>query len=372
MQKFLQLVLSGMVTGGIFSIMASGLVLTYQTSGIFNFAHGAIAFATAYFYYQLNTGQGMNNWLAAAISILVFAPLLGLLLDRILLRRLAAAPVYARIVGTIGLLVALPKLMLWLFEDVGDHLLGADFPKQIDVQQTSVRVGILGKAHHVENFGFIGLDRVNLTHDQIAVFVSAAIAAVVLWYVVKRTRVGLEMRAVVDRDTLASLRGVNRARTSAVAWILTMMLAGLGGILISALFLLNDDIFTLVVLGSLAAVAFAGIRGFDPHNISIPMAFAGGLGLGVISNLAYGYRDTFFPKFVQEISGFRSAIPYLLTLLILVIAAARTRGRQAGSVTDEAPPRDHRVGLPTWRRRLPWVLATLALMAYSFQWTGIS
>jgi len=109
---FLNLVISGIVTGAIYSIMASGLVLTYQTSGIFNFAHGAIAFATAYFYYQLHTGQGVPIIPAAILAVLIFAPLMGIILDAILLRRLASAPIYPRIVGTIGLLVALPNLCL--------------------------------------------------------------------------------------------------------------------------------------------------------------------------------------------------------------------------------------------------------------------
>src|SRR5579862_5106761 len=114
MTKFLELFIPGVVSGGIYAVMAVGLVLTYETSGIFNFAHGAVAFTTAYLYYQLHTGQHLPIPVAAAISIFVFAPLLGLLLDAALLRRLAAAPVYARIVGTIGLLVALPNLALWL------------------------------------------------------------------------------------------------------------------------------------------------------------------------------------------------------------------------------------------------------------------
>src|SRR5205823_13017005 len=87
MDKFLNLVLSGLVTGAIYSIMASGLVLTYTTSGIFNFAHGAVAFATAYLYYQLNTGLGVPIVPSVIICVFLFAPLLGLALDRILLRR---------------------------------------------------------------------------------------------------------------------------------------------------------------------------------------------------------------------------------------------------------------------------------------------
>src|SRR6266540_3374286 len=344
--------------------MASGLVLTYQTSGIFNFAHGAIAFTTAFFYYQLHAGQGVPIVPAAILSVLVFAPLLGLLLDRILLRRLAAAPVYARIVGTIGLLVALPNLALWLVESVGDEVLGLNVLRISDRSALGGQAPGLGpQPPHVYRFGWLGLPEVHLDSDQLAVFVSAALAAVLLWYVVRRTRVGLEMRAVVDREHLASLRGVNRARTSALAWTLTMMLAGLGGILIAPLFQLNADFYTLVVLGSLAAVAASGLK-------SIPIAFAAGLALGVVQNLVAGYGDQFLPSFLNNLSGFKSSIPYILTFVILVVVAREQR-RQAGSVAEEAPPPDHRAGLPAWRRRLPWVVATLALVAFSLQWIDV-
>ena len=136
MDKFLNLVLSGSVTGAIYSIMAAGLILTYTTSGMFNFAHGAVAFVTAFFYFELNTGQGIPIVPAVIISVLVFAPLLGLALNYILLRRLAKAPVYAQIVGTIGLLVALPALALWLVETLGNTVLHLDLP--------SVNVGDAG------------------------------------------------------------------------------------------------------------------------------------------------------------------------------------------------------------------------------------
>ena len=128
MDKFLNLLFSGAVSGGIYAVMAAGVVLTYQTSGIFNFAHGAVAFVTAYFFFQLNTGLDVPVVPAALISVLIFAPLLGLALDRILLRRLATAPVYARIVGSIGLLIALPALALWLVEALGNTVLDFGLP----------------------------------------------------------------------------------------------------------------------------------------------------------------------------------------------------------------------------------------------------
>ena len=129
MQKFLNLVISGMVTGAIYSIMASGLVLTYQTSGIFNFSHAAVAFTSAYFYFQLNSGQGIPIVPSLIITVCFFAPLLGLALDRIVLGRLSTAPIYARIVGTIGLLVALPAFAQWLVDAVLIDWLGLHLAK---------------------------------------------------------------------------------------------------------------------------------------------------------------------------------------------------------------------------------------------------
>jgi ABC-type branched-subunit amino acid transport system ATPase component/branched-subunit amino acid ABC-type transport system permease component len=357
MTQFWNLTFSGLVTGAIYAIMASGLVLTYSTSGIFNFAHGAVAFATAYLYYQLNTGLGVPIVPALIISAFIFAPVLGLLLDRILLRRLAKAPVYARIVGTIGLLVALPALIQWLVVAVGNDVLDLGL-RGNDAVNEGVPVAGIGPTPH-DNYKIAG---VVLNSDQIAVFVVAAIAAIVLWFVIRRTRVGLEMRAVVDRESLANIRGVNAARTSAAAWIMTMILAGLGGVLIAPLFQLQDIVFTLVVLGSLAAVVLGGLR-------SIPIAFVGGLLLGVIQNLVAGYSDDFLPKFLSNLSGLKSSVPFLL-VIVLLLFIGRDRSRRGGSLADDVPPPDHRDGMSRLRRQLPWAIWTLILIAFSLGWFG--
>jgi len=358
--KFLNLVLSGSVTGGIYSIMAAGLILTYTTSGMFNFAHGAVAFVTAFLYFELNTGQGIPIVPALVISVLIFAPLLGLALNYVLLRRLAKAPVYAQIVGTIGLLVALPALALWLVNTVGNTVLQLDLPT-LNAGDAGVNGPGIGPTPAKVLHPLAG---VSIDTDQLAVLITAGVAAALLWWVIRRTRAGLEMRAVVDRSELAGLRGVNEGRASGLAWILTMILAGLGGVLITPLFQLDDGLFTLVVLGSLAAVALGGLR-------SIPIGFVGGLLLGVIQNLFAGYGDEFLPKFLTNLSGFRSSIPFVLTLLLLFLVAARERARKTGSAAELAAPIDHRAGLPAWRRRLPWAVFTVALLAFSLQWVDV-
>ncbi|MGH9014791.1 MAG: ABC transporter permease subunit [Acidimicrobiia bacterium] len=357
MEKFVNLVISGAVAGAIYSIMASGLVLTYQTSGIFNFAHGAVAFVTAFLFFQLHqpTSAGGLGWPivpAAVVSILVFAPLLGLVLDRLLLRRLAQAPVYARIVGTVGLLIALPALALWLVETVANAVLELALPENAPGFEPA------GLGPTPRKVVWRPLEGVAVNSNQLAVWLAAALAVVLLWLVLRHTRIGLEMRAGVDRSQLAALRGVDAGRTSAVAWTMTMALAGLGGVVLAPLFGLTDLDFTFVVLGSLAAVVLSGLR-------SVPIAFAGGLLLGITQNLVFGYA----PDVLTDISGFQASIPFVLTV-VLIFFLGRERGRVAGSVAEEAPPPDHRAGLPTWRRLLPWTVAVGALVFYELQIAG--
>jgi len=356
-ERFLNLTVSGLVTGAIYSIMASGLVLTYQTSGIFNFGHGAVAFAVAYFYFQLHSGEGIHWVPSLILSVLVFAPLLGLLLDRVLMRRLSAAPVYARIVGTIGLVVALPALIQWLAEVFADVVLGLELQSARGLRATGAEIpGIGPEKREVFHIGDIVLD-----HHKLAIFIAAALSALILWAVLRKTRIGLAMRVVVDRRELAGLRGINEARTSQAAWVLTMMLAGLAGVLVTPIFQLADYQYTGIVYASLFAVALSGLR-------SIPIAFAGGLVLGVMQNLIAGYSDEILPDFVAKLSGLKPSLPLLGTLLLLFVQAGRVKAREAGSVADERPPTDYRAGLPAWRRRLPWIVFTLLLAAFSFQW----
>src|SRR5262249_28770376 len=116
MEKFLNLTLSGAVTGALYSLVAAGLVLTYTSTGIFNLGYGAVAFTSAFLYYELHTGLGWPIVPAALVTILVFAPLLGLVLDRLIFRRLTDAPDSAKIMATVGVLVALPALAKWIVE----------------------------------------------------------------------------------------------------------------------------------------------------------------------------------------------------------------------------------------------------------------
>ena len=91
MSQFWPFIIAGLATGSLYALAALGLVLTYKTSGIFNFAHGAIAAGAAYIFFELHTRNGMSWPLAGVIVIFVVAPIAGILTER-LARGLADAP----------------------------------------------------------------------------------------------------------------------------------------------------------------------------------------------------------------------------------------------------------------------------------------
>ncbi len=348
MSKLLTLVLSGIVTGGLYAILSSGLVLTYQVAGVFNFAHGATAFVSALTFFELHSFAHWPIVPAALVTVLVFAPLLGVLLDVVMLRKLARSGITAQIVATIGLSIALPAAGLYV---VGEANL-----KTTDLVTTPPGVG--PTPAHVWHLTKL----VPFNTDQLAILSAAAFTAVLLWILVRRTPLGLQMRACVDRRDLASLRGVDPGRSSLISSTLSTTLAGLAGVLGAPLLsLAAPNNYTEAMLVSAAAAVFARFT-------SIPLAFTFGLGLGVAQNLLAGYITPHV-----GVTGLASATPYILIFIGLLLLNA-TRGRRAGTVSDEKMRGFDINRLPVWRRVWPWTAATIVLVVWilltSSVWLG--
>ncbi len=333
-------VLSGLVAGALYALMATGLTLSYSASGVFNFAHGSIGFLSAFTFFQLHTGLGWPLVPAAVLTICVLAPALGYLLHVVMFRRLARAGETAQIVATIGLSIALPALGIWTVERL--VAAGADLP----LADNQFAVPGLGPSPAEHWHLFVPVDS-----DQVATFVAAAVCAGGLWLLLRHTRLGLGMRATVDAPSLAALRGIDPDRTSGVAWALSSALAGLTGVLAAPLLGLDPSAFTVLLLIAATASVFGRLR-------SIPVTFAAGLALGVAQNLVAAYSG-----FADDLTGVRTAAPVLL-LFVGLLVLGRTRGRIAGSVAEDPPPPDHLADLPAWRRVLPWTVAALALLVW--------
>jgi branched-chain amino acid transport system permease protein len=298
MNIFLTFTILGLVMGASYAIAASGLVLTYATTRIFNVGHGATAMVMAFTYWELAYNQQMNQFLAVVLVVCVIAPVFGALLERWVIRRIADSTIGVTLVVTVAILVGLfgAAEKIW---PPGDHTVQPFF------------------AGH-----FLIIGQLHIKYNDLLTMALALIVGGALYVFLTFTRTGVAMRAAVDDKELLALHGGRPHRMSQIAWALGSSMAGLAGILLVSAHPsdLNYFALTLVVINSYAA-AMAG------RLTSLPKTFAGALILGLMQSYASGYFPT-GPGW----TGFREAIPaiFLLLMLLLMPQAQLRVGRLAG------------------------------------------
>src|SRR4051794_35525733 len=126
----MSLLIEGLITGAVFAIAASGLVVTYSTSGIFNFAHGALGMFCAYVYWDVRVNHHAPAPIALGLVLLVVAPLLGAFLYRVVISGLQGTPEIVKLVVPISVLLGLISLANWIWKPIEPHTIqpffGAD------------------------------------------------------------------------------------------------------------------------------------------------------------------------------------------------------------------------------------------------------
>jgi branched-chain amino acid transport system permease protein len=303
----------GLVTASIYAIAASGLVVTYTTSGVFNLAHGATGMFGAFVYWQLRFAWSWPAWLALLIVVGVLAPLFGCVIEKTLMRNLADATEATKLAVTIGVLVALVGAALWIW----DPQTSRPFP----AFYAGSKVEILG---------------VPVTSDQLITVGIGVLCAVGLRVLLYRTRIGLDMRAVVDDRSLVLLNGGRPDRASMFSWALGSMLASLAGILIAPYLQLSVIPLTLLVVNAYAAAVIGRLR-------SLSMTVVGAVIIGLLQSYAVGYLPTSTVSWLQRLPD---TIPIIvLFIALLVLPHQRLRGG-ASRRSREAFP------LPTYRLAL--------------------
>jgi branched-chain amino acid transport system permease protein len=275
----------GLVYGALFAIAATGLVLTYKACRVFNFAHGAIAYAIATLYYQLTIEHGWDTGPALVVTLLIVAPLLGAALAVGVFRFLRRTAVSVQVVTTIGLFVAIPAVLRWR--------LGTD--NHFDA------VGLFkGPRRVYDIFG------AHLNKDQVAMILAALVLAALLAALLRFTRFGLTVRAVVDSESLASLVGMNPFVVDAGAGAISAMMAGLAGVLMTPLLGLSEASFNVLLIASIAAAVVGGLR-------SIWWTFVGAIAIGLVQGLSAKY----LPHTGIWARGFRPSLPFIVIFLVL-------------------------------------------------------
>jgi ABC-type branched-subunit amino acid transport system ATPase component/branched-subunit amino acid ABC-type transport system permease component len=298
-------------------------------------------------FYVCNTGLHWPSWIAGCFVVLIYAPLLGLLLDAAVFRHLQRATETAKIVATIGLLLALPALTEWILDGIVD-IFHVSIPRSTEVLQAGFPAG-LGPVPEI-SWHLPG--DIPITSNEVVVLVAAVVTAVGLYLLLRRSTLGLRMRAVVDRGDLARMRGINDAKTSQVAWVIGTVLAALAGVVSAPLLgSINTNSYMALVFAASAAAVLGKLK-------SIPIAFAGGLAIGVAEDLVTKYAT-----FAQNITGFNESVPVVI-LLGSLLFASKERVRSAGQASEDVKPPDYLEHLPRWRRAAPWIVATAFLVIY--------
>ena len=314
MDLFLGATITGLATAAILAVAAGGLVLTYTTTGIFNFAHGAIGMLGAFAYWQLRFGWDWPAPLALLVLLGVLAPLLGVVIDLLVTRQLHDAPETARVVVSVGLLAAALGVGLWVWNP--------DVARPLQQFWGNRSVEILG---------------VRVTWHEVIAMATALALALGLRMLLYRTRAGVAMRATVDNQPLATLNGANPRRSTMLAWAIGTATAALAGILISPTIGLSHVSLTLMIVNAYAAAMIGRLR-------SLPMTFVGAALLGLLDAYALAYLPTDSVLLAQ----FRFAIPaVLLFVVLLVLPQSRLRGRTTQRTREIIPRPRWRVSLVT-------------------------
>jgi len=284
MHDLLPFVVSGLTAGSIYGIAGVGLVLTYRTSGVFNFAHGAVAAAGAYAFWELDSRHGWPWPLAGAVCVLVLGPVAGFTLER-LGRALAEVRPAMRVVATIGLLLMVQGLLAVIYG-------AATRPSpQFLPKGTALRIFDVAVGWDQLITGLIGV---------------GAVAGLTL--LLKRSRTGIAMRGVVDDSTLLALLATSPARIRRTAWMYGSAVAVASGILIAPVLGLDPLLLTLLVVAAFGAAAIGRFS-------SLPLTYGGGLLVGVGAALAQRYVGG-----SRVAAGLPASFPFLVLFAVLVAA----------------------------------------------------
>jgi branched-chain amino acid transport system permease protein len=315
---FLSFTVLGIVFGAVYGLLAIGLVVTYNTTGVFNFAQGAVGMVAAFSYWELWQNEHWPFLLAIAFIVLVEAPLLALVVEFVLFRRIHGATVERSLMVSLGLLVILLGVatIFWSSPDI----IRAVPPYFTQSNGTVLSVHLFGS------------NGVTLQYQQIMIVIVTAVVGVALGLFLRRARLGVAMRAVVDDPELVALAGAKPHRLSQMGWVLGFMLAALAGVLIAPLVGqtgLTSVQLTLLALNGFAAAVVGRLR-------SLPMTFVGALILGLVTYYAQGYLPGHINAGLAAVLVEVVPVVFLFVAL-LVIPAARLAA--AGRLAVRPVPR---------------------------------
>ena len=281
---FFEVLIGGLLSGVMYALVAIGFVLIYKASGVFNFAQGAMVFFAALTCVGIMDKFGLSLWLAIPLTMLTMI-VLGMAIERVVLRPLVNQPEITLFMATIGL--------TFFIEGLAQLMWGSQVHK-LDLPIEDVPMPFL-------------MDHFNIIVSQFDVVAAGicALLVICLALLFSKTKVGRALRAVADDHQAALAVGIPLQRIWAVVWGVAGLVAMVAGLLWGAR---NGVQFALTFI-ALKALPVLILGGFT----SVPGAIVGGLIIGASEKLAEVYLG---PMVGGGIEGW---FPYVLALLFLLV-----------------------------------------------------
>ena len=285
-QYLLQLVISGLVVGSIYSAVALGFVIIYKATRVVNFAQGEFLMVGAYVCYAFLVQMHVPFWAALLLTILfalAMAVVLALIIERLILRPMIGEPIISIIMVTIGLSLVMRSLVTAIW---GNDILVYE-PKLFP--QETVSIG-----------------GIPVSQEFIWCFVLSMVLLAVFSVFFKFSKAGVAMRATAFNQQTAQSMGISVKSIFALSWIISAIVSGIGGVLIgninginSSLYHFGLKVFPATILGGLDSILGAAL---------------GGLIIGLLENLSDGLCKAYL-----DLSGVKEVAPYVILVVILMI-----------------------------------------------------
>lgn len=273
------LLVNGIVVGALYALIALGFVLIYKATGVINLAQGELVLLGAYIGLML-TGTLRVPFVPALLLSLAVSALVGIAIERAVLRPFIGEPAISVIMVTLGLSIVLRALMQMVW--------GTELRSFQGLFRTQP----------------IELGPVRISEVFLWSLVAALILLAILTAFFKFSLLGIAMRATADDETAARSMGISVKRVLAATWAVAAMVSAIGGIFLGNIAGVNP----LLTSYGLKVLPVAILGGLD----SVPGAIIGGFLIGILENLAGGFLDSTWP-------GVKEVAPFVVLVVILLV-----------------------------------------------------
>jgi branched-chain amino acid transport system permease protein len=286
MAEALQLIISGVSTGGIYALAAIGFVLLWQTTGTINFAQGEFVMLPSLIMLAFVVWGGVPLWVSFALTLVISGVLLGWLFKTVLVQPMIRHGVLPLIIATIALSILMREGGKEFFWNEAQP-----FPMPVP--------------YVVLTFGEVTLT----SHHLFCLGVAVVLVTALQWFLAK-TRTGRSMQAVAQNPTTAAILGIDVNRMVTLTFLVNAALVTVAAILVTPIYLAKWDNGEAI---GLTAFIAAIVGGFN----QVRGAILGGVLVGVLENLSAFYIST----------EYRAAFPMILLIVVILVRPYGLLGR---------------------------------------------